>query len=160
MTTPEQICHGPERVLLENMLDSNRAALVATARGLSETDARRRLVPSLTTPIGLIKHAAVAERVWFQRVLAGIGEYECDGLATPGDGSFAVGDDETLDGVIAEFERACARSRRIAAEYDLDVVRRHWRMGMVDLRWIYLHMIAELARHAGHGDILREQIDA
>ncbi|WP_051133209.1 DinB family protein [Nocardia paucivorans] len=142
------------------MLDRNRATLVATARGLSETDARRRLVPSLTTPIGLIKHATVAERVWFQRVLAGIGEHDCDGPATPGDVSFLVGDDETLEEVITAFERACARSREIAAEYDLEVRRRHWRMGTVDLRWIYLHMIAELARHAGHGDILREQIDA
>lgn len=73
-------------------------------------------MPSLTTPIGLLEYAAVAERV-------------------------------------------CARSRQIAAEYDLDVVRQHWRVGTVDLRWIYLHMIAEPAGYAGHGDILRGQID-
>ena len=58
--------------MLEHMLDRNRQALIATARGLSETDARRRLVASLTTPIGLIKHAATAERIWFQRTLLGL----------------------------------------------------------------------------------------
>ncbi len=54
---------GPERLMLESMLDRNRRALIDTVRGLSETDARRRLVVSLTTPIGLIKHAATAERI-------------------------------------------------------------------------------------------------
>ncbi len=49
---------GPERLMLEHMLDRNRQALIDTARGLSETEARSRLVASLTTPIGLIKHAA------------------------------------------------------------------------------------------------------
>jgi hypothetical protein len=48
--------------MLENTLDRNRQALINTARGLSETDARRRLVASLATPIGLIKHAT-AERI-------------------------------------------------------------------------------------------------
>jgi len=63
----ERITSGGERAVIENMLDRNRAALIETARGLSEGDARRRLVPSLTTPISLIKHAAAAERIWFQR---------------------------------------------------------------------------------------------
>ena len=53
---------GTERRLLESTLDRNRAELVNTVRGLSEEDARRRLVASMTTPIGLVKHAAVAER--------------------------------------------------------------------------------------------------
>ena len=69
-----RITTGPERVMLEAMVDRNRQALIDTARGLSEVDARRRLVTSLTTPIGLIKHAAVAERRWFQRVLLGLDE--------------------------------------------------------------------------------------
>jgi len=151
---------GPERLMLEHMLDRNRQELIDTARGLSEADARRRLVASLTTPIGLIKHAAVAERRWFQRILIGLDESECDGYATPGEGSFVVADDETLADVIAEFERASERSRVIATDFELDDTKTHPLAGDVSLRFIYLLLIEDFARHAGHGDILREQITA
>lgn len=60
-----QIAQSSERAIIEYMLDGNREALIETARGLSEADARRRLVTSLTTPISLVKHAAAAERIWF-----------------------------------------------------------------------------------------------
>jgi Protein of unknown function (DUF664) len=151
---------GPERLLLEQMLDRNRQAVIDTARGLSEAEARERLVVSLTTPIGLVKHVAVAERRWFQRILLGLDESECDGPATPGDVSFLVGADETLDGVIAEFERASARSRAIAADFTLDDTWTHPIAGDVSLRFVYLLLIEDFARHAGHGDILREQLTA
>ncbi|WP_345633176.1 DinB family protein [Rugosimonospora acidiphila] len=152
--------NGPERLMLEHMLDRNRQALIETAHGLSEADARRRLVASLTTPIGLLKHAAFAERRWFQRVLLGLDESECDGYATPGDGSFVVADSETLPDVIAEFERASERSRAIAADFTLDDTGTHPSAGDVSLRFVYLLLIEEFARHAGHGDILREQLTA
>lgn len=152
------ITTGAERRLLESMLDRNRNELINTVRGLSEADARRRLVASLTTPIGLLEHAAVAERIWFQHVLAGLPENECDGGTTPGDASFIVDDNETLANVIAEFERASERSRVIAADFDLDETRTHPRVGDVSLRFIYLLTIEDFARHSGHGDILREQI--
>jgi hypothetical protein len=151
---------GPERELLETMLDRGRLALVENARGLSEADARRRLVPSLTTPIALVKHAAVAERRWFQWLIAGLGEDEIDGPSTPGDPSFAVAEAETVDDVIAEHERTTARSREIAARFSLDDRWTHPVVGEVTLRFIYLFLIEELARHTGHGDILREQITA
>ncbi|WP_405137686.1 DinB family protein [Nocardia sp. NBC_01388] len=154
-----QVTTGAERRLLEYMLDRNRAELINTVRGLSEHDARRRLVTSLTTPIGLLKHAAVAERIWFQHVLAGLPESECDGGTTPGDASFVVDDNETLADVITEFESASARSRAIAAQFDLDDIRTHPRFGDVSLRFIYLLALEDFARHAGHGDILTEQIN-
>ncbi|WAL68584.1 DinB family protein [Amycolatopsis cynarae] len=155
-----QITAGPERLLLEHMLDRNRQALIDTVRGLSEAEARRRLVASLTTPIGLIKHAAAAERIWFQRTLLGLDESACDGHASGGDGSFLVTDGETLADVIAEFERASARSRVIAAGFELDDIALHPRAGEVSLRFVYLLLVEDFARHAGHGDILREQITA
>lgn len=151
---------GPERLVVEHMLDRNRKALVDTARGLSEADARRRLVVSLTTPIGLVKHAAAAERIWFQRTLLGLDESECDGHAAGGDGSFVVTDGETLADVIAEFERASERSREIATGFDLDDTATHPLAGEVSLRFVYLLLIEDFARHAGHGDILREHIAA
>lgn len=118
--TPEPISAGAERAIVESLLERNRAAIIETASGLSDDDARRRMVASLTTPIALIKHAAAAERFWFQRFLAGLDKSECDGHATPGDGSFHVPDTESLADAIAEFKRAVDRSRAIGATYSLD----------------------------------------
>ncbi|SEM36178.1 DinB family protein [Rhodococcus maanshanensis] len=153
------LTNGTERAILENMLDRNREALIETTRGLSEDDARRRLVASLTTPISLIKHAACAERIWFQRFWAGLDESECDGYSRRDEGTFVVGDEESLADVIAEFERASQRSREIASAFDLDDTKGNPREGTVSMRWTLLTFIQEFARHAGHGDILREQID-
>ncbi|MEV7042934.1 DinB family protein [Amycolatopsis sp. NPDC051061] len=155
-----EITTGPERLLLEAMMDRNRRAVADTARGLSDADVRRRLVASLTTPIGLVKHAAMAERRWFQCLLLGLDESECDGPTTPGDASFVVTESETPADVIAEFERASARSREIAARFELDDTWTHDVLGEVNLRFVYLLLIEDFARHAGHGDILREQLTA
>ena len=57
------------------------------------------------------------------------------------------------------FLAACEHSREVAAEHHLDE-QFPWHQGPVSLRYIYGHMIAELARHAGHGDILVEQLKA
>ncbi len=71
--------------------------------------------------------------------------------------SFVPEPDDTVASVRADFLAAAERSREIAAEHDLDE-EFPWHRGPVSLRFIYAHMVAELARHAGHGDILREQI--
>lgn len=155
----ERMTDGTERALLENTLDRNREALIETARGLSDVDARRRLVASLTTPISLLKHAAAAERIWFQRFWAGLDEDECDGYSERDLGTFAVADDDSLSDVIVEFERASRRSREIASRFALDDTKDFPREGTVSMRWTLLAMIEEFARHAGHGDILREQIE-
>lgn len=60
-----------ERGVLEAFLDSHRQVTVEKLRGLSEEDARRRLVPSATTPIGLVKHLTGVERNWLQHIVAG-----------------------------------------------------------------------------------------
>ncbi|CAM4509276.1 DinB family protein [Nocardia ninae] len=153
------ITDGSERAVIENLLDLNREALIETVRGLSEEDARRRLVASLTTPISLIKHAAAAERIWFQRFWAELDESECDGYSGRDEGTFAVADGETLADVIAEYESASQRSREITARFELDDTKDNPREGKVSMRWTLLLMIQEFARHAGHGDILREQIE-
>ncbi|NRI64347.1 DinB family protein [Rhodococcus sp. MS16] len=150
---------GTERSIIENMLDQSREALIEAVRGLSEADSRRRLVASLTTPISLIKHAAAAERIWFQRIWAGLDESECDVYSRRDEGTFAVADDESLADVIAEFERASQRSRVIVSRFDLDDNVDNPREGKVSMRWTLLAMTQEFARHAGHADILREQIE-
>ena len=153
------ITTGAERALLEAVLDESRTELVRCIEGLNDADARRRLVPSLTTPLGLLTHAAAAERSWFQRRLARLPESEWDGHGYGDAASFHYDDDLSVAEAVARFERACARSRALASGFDLDHEVDHERIGTVSLRWIYLHMIGELARHAGHADILREQID-
>ena len=74
------------------------------------------------------------------------------------DDSFRLTEDDTIASISEEFRRVCEESDRIAMDYDLDDTGTHPRLGEVSLRWMYVHMIEELARHAGHGDILREQI--
>ncbi len=60
--------------------------------------------------------------------------------------------------VRAGFLAAWAQSDEVAAAYGLDDLALHNRRGPLTLRWVYLHLVEELARHAGHGDILREQV--
>jgi hypothetical protein len=62
--------------------------------------------------------------------------------------------------VITEYAAACRRSNELAAAFALDHIVEHHIVGAVNLRFIYLGMIAETARHAGHADILAEQIQA
>ncbi|ORM26812.1 DinB family protein [Williamsia sp. 1135] len=143
---------------LAAVLDANRTALIDSVARLTDAQSRSRLVPSLTTPIALVKHCAAAERVWFQRTVAGLAEAECDGYATGDDRSWLVDPDQTLADVIAEFAAVAERSRRIAQGPDPTDRFVHYRRGEVTFRWIGLHMIEELARHAGHADILVEQI--
>ena len=68
-------------------------------------------------------------------------------------------DDETVASLVAEYRRACEESRQTAARFALDDTVPQRRLGQVSLRWIYVHMIEETARHVGHADILREQTD-
>lgn len=151
---------GGERELLEDTLNLNRSELVRAVEDLSDAEAHEKRVPSLTTPIALLKHCAVAERIWFQRTLAGMSVDECDGPAQGGDPSFRVAGGETVTAVVAEYRAACRRSDELASVRELDDTVQHHIVGEVSLRFIYLGMIAEVARHAGHADILAEQIRA
>jgi hypothetical protein len=74
------------------------------------------------------------------------------------DATFVLSDADTIESVLEEYRQAWADSERTAAAYTLDDLALHNRRGPLTLRWIYAHMIEELARHAGHGDILREQV--
>ncbi|MGA8255709.1 MAG: DinB family protein [Nocardioides sp.] len=145
-----------ERTLLEAMVDLQRSQVADLLNDLDEDAARARLVPSLTTPLGLVKHATFVEQVWFHARVAGTSRAE---LGIPGtvEESFALGPGDTVDSLRSDYLAACETSRTIAAGHELDE-QFAWHQGPVSLRFIYLHMIAELARHAGHGDILVEQL--
>jgi uncharacterized damage-inducible protein DinB len=160
--TAEAAAVADERTTLEAFLDYYRAAMVAKVRGLSQEDASRRLVPSATTLAGLIKHLIRVEVSWFQHRLAQIPSEELPALRWIDDeldGDFKVASNETMESLIADYEAQCEQSRQTAARFQLDNVVPHPYIGKVSMRWIYVHMIEETARHAGHADILREQID-
>lgn len=148
---------GSERAVLEAFLDFHRGVVLRKVRDVPVEDARRRLVPSLTTLAGLLTHLSLVERNWFVGLLG----QRAEAIASPGDAapSFVVDPGETMAELVARYERACDESRRMAAGYDLDHVVPHPELGEVSLRWIYVHMIEETARHAGHADILRELTD-
>ena len=148
---------APERPMLEVWLDTYRDAVVDRITGLSEVDIRRRLVPSLTTVGGVVKHLRWVETGWFHLVLgARTGDNR---RAHPRDWEFTVQPGDTAASLVGEYRAACARSREVAAGVALDDVVPHHSMGSVSVRWVYLHMIEETARHAGHLDILREQVE-
>jgi hypothetical protein len=144
--------------MLEGMLDTQRAEIARLLDGVDDTAARARLVPSLTTPLGLVKHATFVEGVWFHSRVAGVPRTEL-GLPDTVDESFVLAPEDSVDSVREAFLSACDRSRQVAAAHDLEE-EFSWHQRPVTLRFVYLHMIAELARHAGHGDILVEQLKA
>jgi uncharacterized damage-inducible protein DinB len=153
-----KIGQADERALLEGMVDTQRDEINAILEDLDDEEARRRLVPSLTTPLALVKHATFVEKVWFHARVAGVPRKEI-GLPDTVDESFLLDPDDTVESVRTAHGAACERSREIAARHELDD-EFDWHGNPVSLRFIYAHMIQELARHAGHGDILVEQIRA
>jgi uncharacterized damage-inducible protein DinB len=152
-----RVATGSEREVLAGFLEMHRGVLARKLGGLTDAEARRSLVPSQTTLLGLAKHLTAVEREWFGQIL-GQRPPAAVGLPVPGDG-FELGPADTVEGVLAEYGRACAQSREWAAAHELDEVVPHEFLGSVSLRWIYVHMIEETARHVGHADILREQTD-
>lgn len=145
-----------ERAVLQEMLDAQRSEIALLLDEVTEEEARTSLVPSATTVLGLVKHATFVERVWFHSRVAGVPRERLGLPDTPAE-SFALTDADTIASVRADHDEACDLSREIAADHDLDETW-PWHHGPVSLRFIHVHLVAELARHAGHGDILVEQL--
>jgi hypothetical protein len=150
---------GTEREALAGWLDFHRAELLAKLDGLADEQADRRLVPSLTTLHGLVRHLTKVEFAWFVKVIDGSDEPGPFGWPDRADGDFLLEDGESVEADVARFVAACERSREIFAGVELDEVRTHRRFGDLDVRWIMVHMLEEYAQHNGHADILRELID-
>lgn len=151
------VFHAALRDQFEAFLDEHRSALRASLDGLTEEQARRPLVASKTTLLGLVKHAAFVERVWFDEAISCRSRAEL-GLPDTPDESFDLTEDDTVASVQLAHRQACAAARQATAALSLDDVVRGNRRGPLPLRWVYLHVLRELAQHCGHADILREQV--
>jgi hypothetical protein len=153
----EDAINQPVRKQFEVFLDEHRDALNRCLDGLTEEQVRRSLVSSRTTLLGLVKHAIFVEKVWFDEAVTCRSRAEIGIAATP-DESFVLHDDDTITTVQRAHREACEASRRAALSLALDDIVHGNRRGPLPLRWVYLHVLRELAQHCGHADILREQL--
>jgi len=141
-----------EKETLLAFLGYLRASIDAKLDGVSEDDARRRLVSSDTTLLGLVKHLAFVEVYWAQRRFAG------SDVVLRGDG-FELEPDDTVKSVRHEYAVAGRQTDEIVTACpDLERTLALGRHGLT-LRWMLVHLVEETARHAGHVDILRELVD-
>lgn len=161
-----------ERQTLIEFLRFNQKAFFAVAHGLTDEQARATPSVSALSIGGLIKHAAGVQRSWLERVVSApifpppdprpleeqMAEYQ---------DQYAMRDDETLSGLLDKLRAVNADVVRVFADKDLDTPVpvppdvpwfpkdvEHW-----TVRWVALHLIEELTRHAGHADIIRESTD-
>jgi hypothetical protein len=143
------------RQRVDELVEEYRVVLHDALNDLTEDEARRRLVPSKTTLLGLVKHATFVEGVWFDQAVTGRSYAEI-GIPRTVDGSFTLRKGDTIATVRAAYREQWETSRRNLAGLRSDDV--------VDGRgerpvWaLQLQVLRELAHHAGHADILREQI--
>ncbi|MHA6622418.1 DinB family protein [Pseudonocardia sp. DLS-67] len=137
--------------VLAEFLGYEREAIIRKVVDLPDSVAHRAGVPSGTSLAWLIKHLTASERLWFGGVT--IEEWEALSLLDA---------NETVVDLVAGYRRAARESDTIIAGWtDLGQVIDGPANGRAcaTARWIMQHLISETARHAGHADILREQID-
>ena len=148
-----------ERATLVGYLGNQRLTLEMKCSGLDAAQLTDRSVPPSTMSLlGLIRHMADVERVWFRRRLAGQDVSPLYWSDENGDADFdeAVGEAEVVAQAWQDWRDEVAFAERFVTEApDLDVAGDR---GDV-LREVLVHMIEEYARHNGHADLLRERID-
>jgi uncharacterized damage-inducible protein DinB len=151
-----------DRAMLEAWLEFHRITLLMKCEGLDDERRKARPIPtSLLSLHGLLRHMAEVERGWFRRVL--LEEPDAPKLwgdhSSPEDIELAPLDDADWEADVATWQAECEQSRVSAASRGLDDAGKTRRGDACSLRWIYVHMIEEYARHNGHADLIREMVD-
>jgi uncharacterized damage-inducible protein DinB len=152
-----------ERELLQGFLDYHRGTLLWKIAGLTgEQLVQPNVEPSKMSLIGLVRHVTEVERFWFQICLDERPIEPVWWTNEHPDGDFDLVDPTTAEQDVAQYREIIKLSDEIGAKYDLDHIchRPHPRESeRYSVRWLYLHMVEEYARHNGHADFLRERID-
>jgi len=150
-----------ERPMLEAWLDFHRQTLLSKCSGLTADQLRQRAAPPSTLSLlGLIRHMAEVERGWFRRRVAGEDAGFLFSSEADPDGEFDHVDAADAEQDYATYLREIDLARQASAARDLDETFFHSH-GQVQMsvRWVFVHVIEEYARHNGHADLLREGID-
>ncbi|MGW6280523.1 DinB family protein [Kribbella sp. NPDC055071] len=150
-----------ERDILQGYLDYHRGTLLWKVSGLTgEQLTQRAVAPSGMSLIGLVRHLTEVEQFWFRHCLDGQdfqARYWTDEYA---DGDFDLVDPAQAEQDLEDFRAIIKVSNEIVAGYALDdTFTRRGRDEVQSVRYLYVHMIEEYARHNGHADLLRERID-
>lgn len=151
-----------ERTMLEAWLDHHRDTLLDKCAGLTADQLTvASAPPSNLTLLGLVRHMADVERAWFRRGVAGEDVPPLFWGPDNRDGDFDDVATADAEADFATFRAEVEAARKAVAGRSLDDTFTHWRRRDIEIsvRWAYVHMIEEYARHNGHADLLRERID-
>lgn len=164
MTHPEPPFSSTERETLVAFLDYYRAIMIDKTGGLTRDEVNTRLEPSSMTLINMIHHLALVEQHWFFVFFSGNEQQEpwaSVNWDTDPDWDFDIASELDPALILARYTEAIDVSNSIIAAADsMDTLSVRKRDGEKrSLRWILVHMIEEVARHAGHADLIRESID-
>ena len=147
--------------MLESWLEYHRETLLWKCSGLTSEQLRSRSVePSSLSLLGLVRHMAEVERWWFRRNIAGeeLSDIYCTDDSP--DGDFDDLDDADAEADFATLAAEVVAARASVAGRPLDETFRHGNQGNeLSVRWVFVHMVEEYARHNGHADLIRERID-
>ncbi|MEV0666019.1 DinB family protein [Actinomadura luteofluorescens] len=147
--TPPPRTGGGEAETLRGFLDYLRTSVAAKVEGAPEPQVRAAAVPSGTNLLGLLNHLTFVERSMF------LGEEVADWQAT-----FQAAASDGVDEIVARYREAVERANEVLDGCaDLGAAVPRPGRPAPSVRWALVHMIEETGRHAGHADILREQID-
>jgi hypothetical protein len=155
--------HDP-KANLKDYLQGGRDTLVWKLNGLSEYDIRRPLVPTGTNLLGLVKHKAYTEFVYFGSTFQRPSAEPLTRFrsAEPNADMWATAE-ESREDIVELYRRAWAHSDATIDALALDSIGHvpHWPAGQneVTLHEVLVHVIVDTQRHAGHADIIRELID-
>ncbi|SDC98343.1 Protein of unknown function [Mycolicibacterium neoaurum] len=161
-----------ERAGLKEYVAAQQYAFRAIAFGLTDEQARSTPSVSALSIGGLIKHVTSCQKGWMQRVAAApqlpaADDRPMEDVQAEYAEEFVMREDETLAGILAAFDEQNAETIRLIEIADLAAAvpvpqEVPWfpkDVAAWSVRWVIFHMIEELARHAGQGDIIRETID-
>lgn len=161
-----------ERQTLINFLAFQQNAFLGVSHGLTDEQARATPTVSALSIGGLIMHVTFCQKGWTERAEHAPASPPPDArpmaeLMAEYEDQYVMREDETLAGLLADLAAQNAETLRVFTEADLDtpVPVPHdvpWFPQDIDhwsVRWVLLHLVEELSRHAGHADIIRESVD-